>query len=155
MSATQEGEFVFLDGFPQDVVAVSAKGHISRANYENQLIPHIRDTITSQGKVHLLYEMGPDFKGFSAGAAWEDATFGLMHLSDFGHIAIVTDVEWIRLGAKLFAPLISSPVHVFHIADRDAAQRWISEAANQSGAEPGVEATHKIALLEDRLPPDP
>ncbi|MCB2095470.1 MAG: STAS/SEC14 domain-containing protein [Rhodobacteraceae bacterium] len=155
MSATQEGEFVFLKGFPKDVVAVSARGHISRANYENQLIPHIRETVKSQGKAHLFYEMGPDFKGFSAGAAWEDATFGLLHLSDFGHIAVVTDIEWIRLGAKMFAPLISSPVHVFHVAERDAALRWIEEAANKPEAKPGVEATHKIALLEDRLPPDP
>jgi hypothetical protein len=67
------------------------------------------------------------FEGFTAGAMWDDARFGLMHLGDFLKIAFVTDVEWLRMSMKLFSPLLRMPTQVFHNAEIEDAKRWIGE----------------------------
>ena len=92
-----------------------------------ELIPKFKEMVGSQGGVKLLYWCGEEFEGFSAGAMWDDARFGMTHLGDFLKVAVVSDVEWVRQGVKLFAPFMRAPVKVFHNADIEDAKSWISE----------------------------
>ena len=154
MSTPEEGHFTFHTDFPPDVIAVTAHGHIGRKDYERDLVPKVLERIRAEGKVKLLYEIGADFKGISAGAAWDDAELGLMHLTEFARIAVVTDVEWLRLGTKMFAPILPCPVHLFHLSERNAARDWICADGNEREHRPGVAADHKIPPLEDRIPPE-
>ena len=121
------GRFVVLDGYPDDVAAFQAEGVITRDDYQETLIPVLEEKISAQGQVKLLYWCGEEFKGFSAGAMWDDARFGLTHWGDFSKIAVVSDIEWVRQSAKLFAPLMRAPVQVFHNADIEDAKSWIAE----------------------------
>lgn len=123
----RSGRFEVLEGYPDDVVAVRAEGVITREDYEETLIPAIEAKIGAGRRAKLLYWCGEEFKGFSAGAMWDDARFGLTHLGDFAKIAVVSDVEWLRQSVKFFAPLMPMPVQVFHNADIDAAKHWIGE----------------------------
>jgi hypothetical protein len=121
------GRFVVLEGYPDDVVAIRAEGIITRDDYEKTLIPLLEEKIKSQGKIKMLYWCGEEFKGFSAGAMWDDARFGLMHLSDLAGVAMVTDVEWLRMSVKMFSPLMPVPVQVFHNAEIEDAKQWICQ----------------------------
>ena len=121
------GHFVILDGYPDNVVAFRAEGVITRDDYEETLIPIVQESISARGQVKLLYWCGDEFKGFSAGAMWDDARFGLTHLGDFSKIAVVSDIEWVRQSVKLFAPSVRAPVQVFHNTDIEDAKRWIAE----------------------------
>jgi DNA polymerase-1 len=94
---------------------------------KDELIPLIEEKIRTQGHIKLLYWCGKEFEGFTAGAMWDDARFGLMHLGDFLKIAFVTDVEWLRMSMKLFSPLLRMPTQVFHNAEIEDAKRWIGE----------------------------
>jgi hypothetical protein len=154
MTKDKSGSFSFDASFPADVIAVTAHGHITRTDYERDLIPKVLERIRAEGRVKLLYEIGADFAGFSAGAAWDDAKLGVMHLADFAKIAVVTDHEWMRLGTKIFAPLVPCPVHLFHMAERAAAKEWICAGAEEKPHKPGIDATHTIPPLEDRIPPE-
>lgn len=121
----REGRFVVLDGYPEDVVALQAHGRITSADYEETLIPLAEAAIKAHSKVKLLYWCGEDFTGFSAGAAWDDARFGMANMSKFSKLAFVSDVGWLRESVKLFGPLIPAPVQVFGNADIEAAKAWI------------------------------
>ena len=125
MSGGKPSGFEMLSGYPDDVLAVSAHGRITRADYEGVLIPEV-ERRAKAGKVKLLYVLGADFASVTAGAAWDDARLGLLHWGDFSRIAVVTDVEWIRLGVKMFAPLMPCPVHLFNAAQASEASAWIS-----------------------------
>ncbi|MGB8623509.1 MAG: STAS/SEC14 domain-containing protein [Paracoccaceae bacterium] len=154
MSSGQGGHFEILDGFPADVVAISAKGHITRKDYEDVLIPLVEERIRKEGKIKLLYVIDKGFEGFSAGAAWDDTKLGLLHMGDFSRIAVVTDVEWIRMGMKVFAPMIRCQVHLFGSDEMKAAKAWISEYHDAPPHEAQVAADHKIPTLEDKIPPE-
>jgi hypothetical protein len=123
----RSGRFEILEGYPDDVVAIRAVGVITREDYEETLIPAIEAKIGAGRRAKLLYWCGEEFAGFSAGAMWDDARFGLTHLGDFSKIAMVSDVEWLRQSVKFFAPLMPMPIQVFHNADIDAAKHWIAE----------------------------
>ena len=127
LEETRSGHFVVLDGYPDDVVALRAEGVITSDDYQETLIPALEEKISAGGKVKLLYWCGPEFKGFSAGAMWNDARFGITYWGDFTKIAVVSDVKWVRQSVKLFAPLMRAPVQVFHDAEIDDAKRWIGE----------------------------
>ena len=153
MTEARQRAIEILEGFPQDVVAIEAFGHVGRADYEGVLIPAVEERIRAEGKVKLLYIIGDSFAGFSAGAAWDDARLGFLHMGDFARVAVVTDVEWIRMGVKLFAPLLPSPVHVFHLKEAEAAKAWLISDDVPGG--PEAEVSHRIPSLEDRQPPEP
>lgn len=121
------GQFVILDGYSDDVVAISAKGHITRDDYEKTLIPLVEEKIKSHGSIKMLYWCGEEFKGFSAGAAWDDAHLGMTHIGDFSKLAFVSDIGWLRQSVKLFAPLMKAPVQVFNNADIEKAKDWINQ----------------------------
>lgn len=148
---TKTGNFEILDGMPEDVLAIEAKGKITRADYEDFLIPEVTRRIAAQGKVKLLYVLGTGFAGYTAGAAWDDAKLGLLHLGDFARVAVVTDIEWIRMGMKMFAPMLRAPVHLFALDALDEAKVWIASDKDEPPHEPQVAADHKLPMLEDKM----
>jgi len=153
MNKSKPGHFEILQGIARDVVAVSASGHISGHDYEAVLIPLVEEGIRREGKIKLLYVIGPEFEGFSAGAAWDDTKLGLLHMRSMARIAVVSDLQWVRLGMKAFAPMIPCPVRVFHVAELDAAKAWIAKDDAEKSPKPEVAASHKIPPLEDMIPP--
>ena len=66
-----------LEGFPEDVVAVAGKGQVSKEDYEKVLIPAIEEAFKKHKKISVYYELGPQFVGIDAGAAWKDFTAGV------------------------------------------------------------------------------
>ena len=147
-----KGHFTILDGFPSDVLAIEAHGRIDHDSYTTELIPAIQAKIAAEGKVKLFYRIGSEFSGYTMGAAMEDAKVGFLHLADFARVAFVSDVEWMNLAVKLFAPMIPCPVRVFSEAETAAAKAWIVATDEPKGG-PEVAADHKLLPLEDRMPP--
>ncbi|HEX3457600.1 MAG TPA: STAS/SEC14 domain-containing protein [Candidatus Baltobacteraceae bacterium] len=115
-----------LSGFPDNVVACSGKGWITRDDYERVLIPSVERALGRNPRVRCYYELGPDYLGFYADAAWEDFKLGIEHLTRWERVAIVTDVEWVRLATNAFRFLVPGDVRVFSNNDRDEARRWIT-----------------------------
>ncbi|SON58405.1 hypothetical protein HDIA_4864 [Hartmannibacter diazotrophicus] len=126
MTTPTKSGFDILPGYDGAVIAISAKGHITADDYEKTLTPLVEERIASFGKIRFLYILGPEFQSFSAGAAFDDARLGLSHLGDFERIAVVTDIDWISWGMRLFAPLIPAPVRVLPVDAIEDAKAWIS-----------------------------
>lgn len=147
-----KGHFRVLDGFPADVLAVEASGRIDHDAYVKELIPAVEAKIAAEGKLKLFYMLGAGFEGFTAGAMFEDGKVGFLHIAKFARVAVVSDIEWIGAGLRLFTPLIPCPVRVFPLADEAGARAWIAAEEEKRGG-PEVAADHKLAMLEDRMPP--
>ncbi len=115
-----------LPGFPDTVVAVSAKGRVSRADYETILIPAVEQALERHPKIRFWYELGPEFTGLDAGAAWEDFKVGMRHLTRWERMAVVTDVEWIRHAVDIFRFLMPGDMRSFPVSERASAREWIT-----------------------------
>lgn len=119
--------FKIIQGMPGNIVGLSASGTITDEDYSAVLIPLVEKAIREDGKARMLMRFGPDFKGYTAGAMWDDTRFGLSHWGDFEKLAIVSDVAWIRNSVAMFAPLIPAPVRIFADAELENAKHWITE----------------------------
>lgn len=116
-----------IPGLPPNVLGFSAKGTVTASDYESVIIPAVEALFSRHGKVRFLYHLGADFSGFEAGAVWDDTKLGLRHLAGWEKMAVVSDVEWIRAGIKIFALAIPGHVRVFHDGELTEAKEWVTE----------------------------
>ncbi|MGT2434138.1 STAS/SEC14 domain-containing protein (plasmid) [Cupriavidus basilensis] len=50
-----------IEGFPGNVVAVSATGEVTRDDYEKVLIPAVEAALARREKIRIYYELGSRF----------------------------------------------------------------------------------------------
>jgi hypothetical protein len=74
--------------------------------------------------VRLVYELGPDFGGSSAGAAWEDLKLGAGPLSKWERCAVVADHALLAGAVRAFGPFMPGAVKVVPVAERARAPAW-------------------------------
>lgn len=117
-----------LKDFPQNVVALSAAGQVTKEDYEKVLVPAVERALAQNEKVRLYYQIGADFTGMDPGAMWADTKVGMGHFLRWERIAVITDVEWIKLSVTAFGFLMPAQVHVYTTAEADSAKKWISAA---------------------------
>jgi len=122
-------------GALKNLVIAVAHGTVTGEDYEKVLIPALQAKLETQKKIRLLYHLDKDFTGFTAGAMWDDAKFGLGHLTAFEAIAIVTDVVWITDAVKLFGFFLRCPVKVFGNNKLIEAEEWVTTTAWRALAE--------------------
>lgn len=123
-----------LEGFPENVVAVAGRGQVTRDDYEKVLIPAVEAAFKKHRKIAFYYELGPDFVGIEAGAAWEDFKAGVRHFFQWEKMALVTDVEWIRRTISGFAVFMPGELRVFPYAEQATAREWVGAGAVKSAA---------------------
>lgn len=118
-----------LDGFPSSVIAVVCEGRVTRADYEEVLIPRVNEVLAREGKVRLYYEIGAAFSGIDSEAVFEDFKLGMEHLSRWERMAVVTDVRWIRMTLAAFRFLMPGRLRLFDTSDAAEAREWIKKDA--------------------------
>jgi SpoIIAA-like len=122
----KEGQMLeIIPNMPENVLAVNAKGKVTGEDYDRVLIPAVEDKLKGHKKVRVLYQLGPDFSGFTAEAMWDDAKVGIRHITVFEKIAVVSDVDWIAAAVKIFAFVIPCPVKVFNNEELPKAKAWV------------------------------
>jgi hypothetical protein len=115
-----------LPNLPDHVLGFLASGQVTASDYESVLIPAIESKIKERGSVRVLYQIGPAFSGFTAGAMWDDAKVGMMHVKAWEKIAVVTDIDWIARAIGIFRFAMPCPVKVFSNRQYAEAVDWIA-----------------------------
>ena len=115
-----------LTGLPDRVVGVEAVGEVSAHDYETVLIPAFEAARAQHDKVRVVFVAGERFEGFAAGALWDDTKYGFSHFKGWGRVALVTDIDWMRKVTHAFSWLSPSGMHVFPVAELEAAKTWVT-----------------------------
>ncbi len=127
-----------LKDLPRGVEGLKAVGKLSKDDYEQVMQPLLDEARDEGRRLRLLYQFGPEFEGFTVGAAWEDARIGLQSLRLFDGCAVVSDVGWIRDSTSLAGFMLACPVRVFENRERSAAAQWLESLPE------GAAATHRL-----------
>jgi hypothetical protein len=118
--------FKFIDGLPQNVLAIEATGTVTHQDYHDTLIPKA-EAMMAKGPIRMLYVIGREFTGFELEALWDDGKFGLRHWHDFSHVAVVANQAWLRAAVNMFTPFFHGEVHIFRLSELGAAKDWITD----------------------------
>jgi SpoIIAA-like len=113
-------------GLPDNVIAFSAKGRVTKQDYDEVLTPAIEAALKTHAKLRCYYELGTQFSGMEAGAAWEDFKLGIGHLTRWEKVAVVTDVDWIRHTVNAFRFLMPGEMRVFPTGRAAEAKAWVA-----------------------------
>ncbi len=116
-----------IPGLPDNVLGFAAQGTVTAHDYTSIIIPAVEGLFSRREKVRFLYHLGEAVTGFEAAALWDDTKLGLRHLSGWERLAIVSDIEWVRIAIRIFGLAMPGHVRVFHNSELAEATRWISE----------------------------
>jgi len=113
-----------IDGAPRHVLAFRAVGEVEPKDFERVLWPAVAVAFSGGHKLRVVYVLGPEFTGYSDGAAWDDMTLGFSNLSHWERCAVVTDRDWVRHLVRGFGWLMGPHVRLFAMDDLAAAMDW-------------------------------
>lgn len=116
-----------LSDFPDNVVAVVASGEVTGGEFRDVLVPAVEARLKTHDRLNLYYQFDRSFSTMRVEAMWEDAKLDIGHWREWDRIAVITDIGWIRRGAKLAVVLLHRPVRVFTNAETEAAREWVTE----------------------------
>ena len=115
-----------IEGLPEGVIGAKAVGTVEPDDYDTVLIPAIAAATAGDAKARMLFVLGPDFDGYSAGAMLDDARMGFRHWADFERIAVVTDHEPYKAALRAFGFLMPGEVRGFDVDQLDDAKSWLA-----------------------------
>jgi hypothetical protein len=137
-----------LTTLPPGLDGVKAVGKVSQQDYQQVLEPLIDEARRTNRRVRLLYQFGPEFQGFTAGGAWEDASVGLRSLRLIDGLAIVADVSWIRDSGRLLAFFMPGPLQVFPNAQFADAVVWLESLPQTAGVSQRLVSDKGVIVVE-------
>lgn len=108
-----------------DIVTLKFKGKVRKEDYE-LFVPQIEGLMKGDARIRLLVELH-DFKGWTAGALWEDTKFAARHFSDIEKLAVVGDSRWEKGMTAFIKPFTKAAVKYFHMPELDQAREWVRQ----------------------------
>jgi hypothetical protein len=116
-----------LPDLPDNVLGAEAFGTVTAEDYDTVVTPAVEEYVREHERARVLLVLGPEFEGFAAGAAWDDAKLGMSRVKAWEKIAIVTDHASWRQTIKMFSVVIPGEVKTFSLAELADAKAWVAE----------------------------
>jgi hypothetical protein len=114
------------------VLAFVISGRLTRADYQDVLLPPIRDTIARRESIRVLAAI-ESFEGMEPGGLLEElkaaGKLGSSQDALRSYFAVVTDIGWVRRSVTLFGWIVPGELRVFTTAKRPDAEAWLANAA--------------------------
>lgn len=119
-----------IEGLPGNVIGFEAVGKVEADDYRDLLDPAVDAAVEAHGSVRLLYVLGKEYDGFSAGAMWQDSKLGLSDREHFERIAVVSDHEHLIGALSHFGWMFPGELRTYGLDQLPKAQAWLSETAD-------------------------
>lgn len=95
-----------LNDAPENVAAFNATGEITREDFENLVIPHVKSKVEQFDELNYLLYLNTDLDNFTMGAWLHDALLGIKNITKWNRAAIVTDKEGVQNFTDIFSVLM-------------------------------------------------
>ncbi|WP_374459779.1 STAS/SEC14 domain-containing protein [Chryseobacterium taeanense] len=91
---------------PENVAAFNATGEVTKEDFENLVIPRVKQKVDQFNELNYLLYLDTDLDNFTMGAWLQDALVGLKNLTKWNRTAIVTDKEGVQNFTDIFSVLM-------------------------------------------------
>jgi hypothetical protein len=107
------------------IVTLKIREKLDKNDYAS-FVPMIESQMRDSLPLRLLVELH-DFKGWTAGALWEDTKFAARHFHDIERLAVVGDSKWEKGVALFVKPFTSADVRYFDMPTVGEARQWLHD----------------------------
>src|SRR6476469_9785945 len=140
---------------PSGIDALAAIGTLTGQDYEQSIEPILDEARRSSRRIRLLIQLGPEYDGYTSGAAWEKTANAfrspsLLRLLD-GY-AVVTDLHWLHEWTHVMGFLLPFPLRVFGNDERDEAIAWLSALPEGPGVSHYLMSESGVLVVEVTAP---
>jgi stage II sporulation SpoAA-like protein len=105
------------------IVVVHIGGKLHTEDYKH-FVPTVEKSIQEHGTVRMLVQMH-NFRGWDAGALWQDIKFDARHFDQIERLALVGEATWEKWMAAFCKPFTTATVRYFPSDQLTAAHDWI------------------------------
>ena len=91
---------------PENVAAFNATGEVTKEDFENLVIPRVKQKVDQFNELNYLLYLDTDLDNFTMGAWLQDALLGLKNLTKWNRTAIVTNKEGVQNFTDIFSVLM-------------------------------------------------
>ena len=109
---------------PENVAAFKASGEITKEDFENLVIPHVKAKVNTFDELNYLFYIDTDLDQFTVGAWMKDILVGLKNLTKWNRAAIVTDKKFVQNVTDVFSVLMPGEFKSFPQDDVENALYW-------------------------------
>ena len=95
-----------INDAPENVAAFNATGDVTKEDFENLVIPYVKNKVEQFDELNYLLYLDTDLSNFTMGAWLQDALLGIKNLSKWNRCAIVTDKEGVQNFTDIFSVLM-------------------------------------------------
>ena len=113
-----------VEGLPDNVVGIVAKGRVTRKDCSDVLLPAVEKARDWHHRLRLYYEIRTRYPG----AAWEEIGLGTGQAVPWERVAIVSDTAWIRHAVTALRLVLPGEIRVFVTSQIPEALAWITGA---------------------------
>lgn len=109
---------------PENVAAFQATDEITKEDFENLVIPHVKAKVETFGELNYLLYLNTDLDKFTIGAWLQDAFLGIKNLAKWNRAAIVTDKEGVQKFTEMFSIIMPGEFKAFPKNQVENALQW-------------------------------
>lgn len=109
---------------PDNVAAFKASGEVTKEDFENLVIPHVKAKINIFDELNYLFFIDTDLDSFTSGAWFQEVLLGLNNITKWNRAAIITDKDSIQNFTAIFSVLMPGEVRFFPREDIENALFW-------------------------------
>lgn len=115
-----------MNDVPDNVAGFRATDKVTKADYENVVIPKIDEHVKQQGKINFMLVLDTKLSNFSLGAILEDLGVGLKHFSKWHKMAIVSESNAINKFTDMFSYVAPGEAKGYTHDELEEAKKWVS-----------------------------
>lgn len=113
-----------INDAPENVAAFNATGDVTKEDFENLVIPHVKSKVERFNELNYLLYLDTDLSNFTMGAWLQDVFLGIKNLTKWNRCAIVTDKEGVQNFTDIFSVLMPGEFKSFPKENLDNALYW-------------------------------
>jgi len=115
-----------IENMPSYVAAFRATNEVSKADYDNVLIPELERADKAHGHIHLLMVLDTPSSNFTPVAWMQDAVQTLKHFTHWKKVALVSDEDGVRKLTNVAGFFVPGEAKGFTHTQLEEAKQWVS-----------------------------
>jgi hypothetical protein len=115
-----------LENLPYNVAGFRASQKVTKDDFKNTLLPKVKELVDKTDKLNYILVLDTSIRNFTLGAWIQDLILGIKYFTKWRRIAIVTDVNSIRIFTKYHSYFMPGEYRGYKHNDLQKAVDWIS-----------------------------